>query len=278
MTEPAVTVKSATTVRRENGLQRRLWNKWRRFTTRRFGRRDFFLKADRPYVSFTFDDFPRTALTEGGRILLEHGVRGTYFVSLNLLGGPSPSGPIATRDDLATLLRSGHELGCHTFEHLDGCVSTAVDFERSIRTNREAFRELVPGGSLPVFAYPLNGPVLSVKKAVGRHFVGCRGSGQVFNSGATDLNLLNAYFLDWRNRGNLDAVREIIEKNAAARGWLIFATHDVTENPSSYGCEPGYFAEAVRLSVQSGAQVLPMMHVCRALNVPTPPHLNQNIA
>ena len=259
------------TVRDGNGLQRRLWNKWRRFSTRQFGRREFPLKSDRPYVSFTFDDFPRTALTEGGRILVEHGARGTYFVSLNLLGSPSPSGPIASRDDLQTLLRDGHELGCHTFEHLDGCVATVEDFERSIEKNREVFSATVPGGRLPVFAYPLNGPVLSIKKSVGRHFVGCRGSGQSINSGQVDLNLLNAFFLDWRNRGNLDVVRQIIDENAAARGWLIFATHDVAETPSSYGCEPAYFAEAVRLAVGSGAEVLPMMQVCQALNIPVSP-------
>ena len=258
-------------MRHDRTLQRRLWNRWRRFTTQRFGRRDFVLKADRPYISFTFDDFPRSAFTDGGRLLAEHGLRGTYFVSLHLLGSPSPSGPIVSRDDLGALLREGHELGCHTFEHLDGCASTVDDFERSIRANREAFAAAVPGGSLPVFAYPLNGPVLSIKKSVGRHFVGCRGAGQSFNSGAIDLNLLSAYFLDWRNRGNLDVVREIIEKNAAACGWLIFATHDVAENPSSYGCDPEYFTEAIRLSIQSGARILPMMQVCQALRIPTNP-------
>ena len=251
------------------GLQRRLRNRWRRFTVQRFGRRDFAFKADRPYISFTFDDFPRSAFTEGGRLLAEHDLHGTYFVSLHLLGSPSPSGPIASRDNLGTLLRDGHELGCHTFEHLDGCASTVDDFERSIEANRKAFAAVVPGGSLPVFAYPLNGPVLSIKRSVGRHFVGCRGAGQTFNAGAIDLNLLNAYFLDWRNRGNLDVVREIVERNAAARGWLIFATHDVAQNPSTYGCEPEYFAEVIRLSVESGARILPMMQVCQELRIPT---------
>ena len=34
----------------------------------------------RSVVSFTFDDFPRTALEIGGRILEDAGVRGTYTV------------------------------------------------------------------------------------------------------------------------------------------------------------------------------------------------------
>lgn len=252
-----------------HAVRRRLWNKWRRFTIDRYARRDFRLSSDVPHVSFTFDDFPRSAFTEGGRILAEQGVRGTYFVSFQLLGSPSVSGPIASREDLRAVLRDGHELGCHTFEHLDGCRSTVEAFERSIAANRAALAECVPGGNFPVFAYPLDGPVLSIKRAVGRHFVGCRCGGQSFNAGVIDLNLLNAYFLDKKNRGNLEAVRRVIEQNAAARGWLIFATHDVTAAPSDYGCEPGYFEAVVRLSLESGARVLPMMRACRELSIAT---------
>lgn len=252
---------------RNHALTRRVWNRWRRFTIGRYARRDFRLSSDVPYVSFTFDDFPRSAFAVGGRILAEQGVRGTYFVSLQLLGSPSVSGPIASQDDLRQLLRDGHQLGCHTFEHLDGSRSTAEAFERSIEANRAALAGSVPGGDFPVFAYPLDGPVVSIKRTVGRHFVGCRGGGQTFNSGVIDLNLLKAYFLDWRNRGNLDAIRRVIEQNAAARGWLIFATHDVAANPSDYGCEPESFKEAVRLSLQSGARVLPMMQACQELRI-----------
>jgi peptidoglycan/xylan/chitin deacetylase (PgdA/CDA1 family) len=246
---------------------RRLSGKWRRLSIESFGRRDFRLSADVPYVSFTFDDFPRTALTEGGTILRGHGVTGTYFASLQLLGKPSPSGPIATSDDVKALLADGHELGCHTYEHLDGCNSSVVEFERSIRQNRAALADVAPGAEFPVFAYPLNGPVLSIKRAVGKHFVGCRGGGQTFNSGVIDLNLLKAYFLDWRNRGDVDAVREVVERNAAERGWLIFATHDVAPEPSKYGCYPDFFENAVRLSISSGARVVPMMEACEALGI-----------
>lgn len=248
-------------------LTRRLWNRWRRFTIGRYARRDFRLSSDVPRVSFTFDDFPRSALAAGGRILVEHGVRGTYFVSFNLLGSPSPSGPIASQDDVRALLRDGHELGCHTYEHLDGCRSSVQAFERSIEANRAALTESAPGERLPVFAYPLDGPVLNVKRAVGRHFVACRFGGQSFNAGVIDRNLLNAYFLDYRNRGNLDAVRRVIESNAAAHGWLIFATHDVAADPSRYGCEPEFFAEVVRLALQSGARVVPMMRACQELGI-----------
>jgi peptidoglycan/xylan/chitin deacetylase (PgdA/CDA1 family) len=164
-------------------------------------------------------------------------------------------------------LKDGHELGCHTFEHLDGSRSTAEAFERSIEANRAALASIVPASRFGVFAYPLDGPVVSIKRAVGRHFASCRGGGQTFNSGVIDLNLLKAYFLDWRNRGSFEFVQEMIDANAAARGWLIFGTHDVAAHPSKYGCEPEFFEKAVRASIQSGARVLPMTKVCQELNI-----------
>jgi peptidoglycan/xylan/chitin deacetylase (PgdA/CDA1 family) len=248
-------------------LSRRLSGKWRRLSVDWFGRRRFRLRGDVPYVSFTFDDFPLTALTEGGQILARHGVRGTYFVSMKLLGQPSVSGPIASPGDLKALLADGHELGCHTYDHLDGTQENVTAFEQSIRRNQAALEEIAPGARLPVFAYPLDGPTLHLKRAVGRHFVGCRGGGQTFNAGTIDLHLLKAYFLDWRNRENVGAIRDVIERNAAERGWLIVATHDIAAEPSRYGCSPDHFDEVVGMAVRSGSRVVPMMQACEAIGV-----------
>jgi peptidoglycan/xylan/chitin deacetylase (PgdA/CDA1 family) len=251
-------------------LRTRTANKVRRLLVHHAGRRSFPLRADVPYVSFTFDDFPRSAWVEGGRILADAHVRGTFFVSMNLAGADSPSGPVVSHDDLRTLLREGHELGCHTFDHLDGCASTVEAFERSIGANRRAFEALVPGGRFRTFAYPLDGPVLDIKRAVGRQFACCRGGGQTYNAGDIDLNLLKGYFLDWRNQNDLGAVLDIIERNKASRGWLILATHDVAHTPSRYGCSPEFFAAVVHAAVQSGARIVPMMQACTELGISTP--------
>jgi peptidoglycan/xylan/chitin deacetylase (PgdA/CDA1 family) len=239
----------------------------RRRAIERFARRDFCLDGDVSYVSFTFDDFPSSALTEGGRILGNSGVRGTYFVSLQLLECDSPSGRIASWADLESLVSEGHELGCHTFGHLDGSKVSAAEFERSIEANSQALATSAIDAKFQVFAYPLNGPAVETKRIAGERFLACRGGGQCFNRDTVDLSLLKAYFLDHRSGQNLAEVRQLIEANAAAKGWLIFATHDVAENPSPYGCPPAFFDEIVRLSLMSGAKVMPMSHVCQQLGI-----------
>lgn len=250
-----------------NDLALRVSNKWRRLCVAYGWRRQFQLRSDRPYVSFTFDDFPRSAFLVGARVLQKYGTRGTFFVSMQLLDSGTSVGQIASRDDIRTLLREGHELGCHTFDHLDGTIATPEAFAASIVANRSAFEHEFPGERFRTFAYPLDGPGTRVKPIAGDRFVCCRGGGQAFNAGVIDLALLKAYFLDGRNANDLDAVADIISRNAAASGWLIFATHDVAESPSRYGCQPGFLDEVVRLSVRSGARVLPVLKACEELQI-----------
>jgi peptidoglycan/xylan/chitin deacetylase (PgdA/CDA1 family) len=230
-------------------------NKIRRVLTGATLRRPFNLNARRACISFTFDDFPATASRTGGAILVEHGLAGTFYLSMGLLGRPSPSGVIAGADDVRLALHDGHEIGCHTFGHLDGTVASPEDFAASIEVNQRAYAEMFPGGRLSNFAYPLDGPGLAVKAAVRHRFRTMRGSGQAPNCGTIDLALLKSYFLDARSANDLRGIQQTITATVATRGWLLFATHDVSETPSRFGCNPSFFRDVVRLAVSSGAFV-----------------------
>jgi peptidoglycan/xylan/chitin deacetylase (PgdA/CDA1 family) len=186
-------------------------------------------------------------------------------------------GPMYQTEDLKELARLGHELGCHTFGHCHSWNTPPDIYEKAIIDNQQALNEVLPGTAFQTFSYPFSGPRLPVKQVAGRHFLCCRGGGlragrfllrhlaggQTFNSGTADLNLLCAFFLE-QSRENPEAVKRLIDQNAQARGWLIFATHDVCERPSRFGCTPDFFEQVVRWSLESGAQILP---VVKALEV-----------
>src|ERR1700688_1823607 len=70
-----------------------------------------------PIVSFTFDDFPRTAYSAGAPILEKFGARGTYYVSGGLMQRSSDLGDMFAAGDLLCLADRGHELGTQTFQH-----------------------------------------------------------------------------------------------------------------------------------------------------------------
>jgi peptidoglycan/xylan/chitin deacetylase (PgdA/CDA1 family) len=236
----------------------RLSSKYRRTAAKHLFRRIITLRPTKPIISFSFDDAPRTAFARGGDMLGAHGARGTFYVSLGMLGRDSPSGVIGTEDDLRLAIETGHELGCHTFDHRSSWETSPGDFLQAVLKNREAVSGLFPEASMSTFAYPICDPRPATKRRIGKMFRCCRGGGQTFNVGKTDLNLLKAFFLDARNLVKIDTVRELLDKNAEARGWLIFATHDIADNPSRYGCSNQFFRDVVKHAAQSGALILPV--------------------
>lgn len=249
-------------------LQRRLATEM----TRILFKRPLAVRTGFPLISFTFDDFPRSSFLEAGSILMRYGVLGTYYASLGLMGRQSHLGPMYEAEDLRKLVQQGHELGCHTFGHCHSWNTSVEVYERAIVENQQVLGELLPGTSFETFAYPHSAPRLAVKRVASRYFRCCRGGGlkagryihrhdaggQTFNSGITDLNYLCAFFLE-QSRDHPEAVKSLIDQNTRARGWLIFATHDVCTNPSPFGCTPGFFEQVVQWSMESGARVLPVM-------------------
>lgn len=220
-----------------------------------------------PLISFTFDDFPRSALSAGGRILEEHGIAGTYYTSLGLMGAVTPTGEMFEQEDLWQVGNGGHELGCHTYAHCHAGETPAAKFEQSIKENRNALEKLMPGVSgFQTLSYPIGMPWPATKRRCARYFAASRAGGQIYNAGTLDLDLLSAFFLE-QSRDHPEAIRGMIDKNSAAGGWLIFATHDVCRNPTRYGCTPALFEEIVRHSVESGARVLPVSAALQVIGV-----------
>jgi peptidoglycan/xylan/chitin deacetylase (PgdA/CDA1 family) len=167
-------------------------------------------------------------------------------------------------DDVIAVLERGHELGCHTFAHCDSWKTDSGVYEQSIIQNRAALDDLIPSASFRSFAYPISEPRPAIKRNAAKHFVCCRGGGQKLNVGTADLNQLSAYFLE-KSRDDIQAVKTFVDLNCKVNGWVIFATHDVSEHPSPYGCTPTFFDNVVAYAAQSGAEILPVMNAIEKL-------------
>ena len=248
----------------------RIIGKYHRSLANRFCRRRIAVNPARPLVSFTFDDAPKSAFTTGGEILAAHGGKATFFVSLGLMGLTTEVGEIASQDELINAINEGHELGCHTFDHLDAWYTSTDDYMASVAANQQAFERIQPGMQFSTFAYPKSGATLSVKYPLQKRFVCCRGGGQAANIGMTDLNMLNACFLDKRAKVDFEFIKGLIDYNAQQRGWLIFATHDVAEEPSPYGCTPDFFRQVVDYAAHSGAALVTVKDACHQVTNPVP--------
>src|SRR5580765_796642 len=126
-------------------VQRRIEGFVQRTAARSLFTRPVTVGGPQPIISFTFDDFPRSALRTGGAILERFELRGTYYASFGLMGPTGPTGEIFVPEDVSALVARGHELGCHTFAHCHSWETRTREFERSILENQAALETLVEG-------------------------------------------------------------------------------------------------------------------------------------
>ncbi|MGA8273621.1 MAG: polysaccharide deacetylase family protein [Candidatus Sulfotelmatobacter sp.] len=217
-------------------------------------RRSVQLGSSGSIVSFTFDDFPRTALSVGGPILERFGARGTYYTAAGLMNVANEQGEHFRSEDIDSLLERGHELGSHTFSHVSCRSVSYAEFREDVNKGAVAI-EKASGLSSPNFAYPFGAVTLQAKRKLGRELTSARGIVPGFNGPQIDLNLLRANGL----YGDVDRAplaEDLIAKNAKRSTWLIFYTHDVRPNPSPFGCTPALLEAAVSCAARSGCRIL----------------------
>lgn len=219
-----------------------------------FSRRVFPLGDRGPYISVSFDDFPRTAYTVGGRILKSHGARGTYYAAMGLMNAETEVGQQFSQDDLISLVQDGHEVASHTLRHISSRSTSSAAFQDDVERGRTALVNAV-GISAANFAYPFGHVTFGTKKAVGAKMSSCRGTFPGINGPQVDLNLLRANSL-YGDVAAAPAAYQLIKETEKTRGWLIFYSHDVSPNPSPYGCTPALLESVVSCAVRSRSRVM----------------------
>jgi peptidoglycan/xylan/chitin deacetylase (PgdA/CDA1 family) len=236
---------------------KRLTNRYRRSLCALFARRPVALSRDRAVVSFSFDDFPRTALHNGGAILEERGWAGTFYAALGLLDRDGPAGRYFCEADLSELLSRGHELGCHTYDHCHAWCTAPSDYESSLAKNALRLRAVLPEAAFGSHSYPISVPRPATKAIVGRFFHCARGGEPRPNGALVDANYLDSIFIE-KYRGDFAPIGRLIDKTVADRGWLILSTHDVSPYPSRFGCTPEFLSRIAQYVHDAKVRVLPV--------------------
>jgi peptidoglycan/xylan/chitin deacetylase (PgdA/CDA1 family) len=208
-----------------------------------------------PVVSFTFDDFPRSALTEGGRMLREAGWTGTYYVAGGFCGRIVDGIDYFSRNDLLQVDHDGHEIGCHTFSHISLRSLTVPEILDDLHANAAFIREILPGHAFSSFAYPFGDLSLHNKVLLASQFDICRGVSGGLNVGRIDFAELRSVLLRARSFEELK-IESWLERAVASKAWLIFVTHDISDNPSPYGCPTSVFAKIIESISKRGIKVL----------------------
>jgi len=154
-------------------------------------RRTVLLGDRGPIVSFTFDDFPRSAFLTGAPILEAFGGRGTYYATASLMNTSDGLGDLFHIEDLHGLLGRGHELGTQTFLHSSCRKASLADFQSDVHKGIRELRRLVQHDS-DNFCYPYGHVTLGTKRTLAPYLASARSIFPGINGPEVDLNLLRA--------------------------------------------------------------------------------------
>jgi peptidoglycan/xylan/chitin deacetylase (PgdA/CDA1 family) len=234
--------------------QLRVWYKIASLVGKRIVSRSFY-----PIVSFTFDDAPVSSFKSGGKVLEEYGFRGTYYISAGLMKKFSDVGEIADFDTIREFHGRGHEIGNHTYEHLDCRRIGPMAIVNSIRRNRRRLSEFMSGS----FAYPYGSKDARAYVAARMCTTSARGILQGINRDVIDVMDLKSVRI--YNRNGVNTCMQFISECATSGGWLIFYTHDVSPQPTEYGCTPAQLSVLARAVRDKQIQVAPVGRALEAI-------------
>jgi len=209
-------------------------------------------------LSICFDDFAKTAWTEGGRVLRDHDVRATYYMCGALAGSMFDGQRMFDASDLEPIHAEGHEIGCHTFDHRSCLRSSPAEFERATLDNQSFLDRHLGDVRLVSFAYPYGDTTSSAKRFAVRRFASARGIHEGLNARRLDLGQLDAVGFESRKLSRFDLVERYVTRAAERRAWLVVYTHDVQDRPSSYGCRPTDLDRLFRSAKAAGLEILPV--------------------
>lgn len=209
-------------------------------------------------VSFTFDDAPASACTQGAQVLDRHGVKGTFYVAGGLTDQLEEGKPCHSIAQLNTLLATGHELGCHSYSHIHCDTLSPTALTAELARNAAFLAALGVSPDTLNFAYPFGAYSLASKKLCAQRFRSSRITGGGPHIGSADLQALHTFRLyeDTHANTGMTTFEDALALTAQHKGWLIINTHDIDTAPSRYGYTPDKLDAAVTATLAAGCQIL----------------------
>lgn len=240
-------------------LRKRLARRLAPYQSRRMAR----FKLDRPIVSFTFDDCPKSVIQSGTRKLEAQGWKSTIYIATGLLGQTNHHGLQMDAQDVMAAHDAGHEIGEHSHAHID---ISELSFDKAmadISTNRQVLADM----GLPpcrTFAYPFGQTTRLYKKRLAADYMGLRGitSGPMIDK--VDLNQIHStpLFQGKRFDSALRQIKELKGRNS----WLTLFTHDIVDTPTKWGCTPAQMDAVIAAVKASGAEVLTVENAIKRIH------------
>ncbi|PAP75027.1 polysaccharide deacetylase family protein [Rubrivirga marina] len=170
-------------------------------------------------VTISFDDNTANQLPVALPILDAVGLKATFFVTTNWVGGQWPG--------FAAAAANGHEVAVHTRSHPDLSTLTVEQQRAQLEGARDAILANVPEAEALTLAYPFCVP--GDRALVEELFIAARVcSGQIDRATPADLYATSSYVIGAEvNRTTAASLNALADAAAAQRGWATYLLHGI---------------------------------------------------
>ncbi|MFO0388906.1 MAG: polysaccharide deacetylase family protein [Alphaproteobacteria bacterium] len=203
-------------------------------------------------LSICFDDFPQSAAEHGAAILEDAGLRGTFYTCFDLLGTDN----YAKTEDVLRLHKRGHEIACHTYDHINPSFNDLATVKASCAKNVAAAHELKI--QLDNFCYPQSGITPEAKRMASHMYGSSRSGFWGINTETFDAHCLKSLPL---YQGHIQQINTYIDRLTKEKGWLVLYTHDVSEHPTEHGISPDALSHVITTCMQQNIVIKPIHEV-----------------
>ena len=226
-------------------------------------KRTVSFQLDRPIVSISFDDFPKSVMENALPLLDKYNWKATFYVAAGLERTTNHLGQHYDRHDLQLLEQQGHEIGCHTYHHLNIREISETRVRDELNSNAKSLKALGVKSPLETFAYPFGETSVARKIQLSKRFASMRGIMRGVHYNKVDLNQIKSVPI--YTGADMAQTMGFIKDLKRQAGWLTLFTHDIRKAPSEWGCTPEDFAKTLAAIQQSGALVLPIQETINYL-------------
>ena len=228
--------------------------KVRRRLVRRVVRNIVPLALERPVVSISFDDVPRSVMLNALPEMERRGMVATLYVATGLMGQRNHLGTMMDRDEVKRCHLAGHEIAAHSHSHRDLSKLGEGDLLRDIRMSERVFAQMgVPAPT--AFAWPYGEASRMAKAELAGRYTSLRGIVPVAHRGSVDLNQVGSVPVFG---STLREAKRVVRSLKRRPGWVTLFTHDVREDPSPWGVTPKAFCALLDEIEHAGAIVRPV--------------------
>lgn len=217
--------------------------------------------SGRGFLSLSFDDIPRSAWTEGGRILSRHGLRASYYLSGDLCGKVFENREQYRHEDIAEIVAAGHEVGSHLYHHVSTLTLSPKQMRSEIALN-DSFLKQALGKDFMArsFAYPYGEISVAAKWLCNRRFLASRSVMPGLNGNGADAGQLRILPIDniFAASTDLDAGIATVAREGA---WAILLAHGVDDTGHDFSCPPSRLEAVIERAMAAGLEILPVAEV-----------------